>query len=404
MQEALRRASCIFCLTLNYLLNLKTKRMRHFYIFLLILSISVQTAYVYAESENKEVELPVKFSTSITSDSALKKTRSIDGEQPVMPLNVTIGPRKLTLWGYAQTSYDYKSSAGKEENAFNITRIILMANAELTDRLNFFIMYDAVKSELHEYYAQYAILPELKIRIGQYKQPFTLESLISPTLLTNICYDASVLYMAGIATDECQGNNVARDAGIMITGEAVKTKDGGKLLAYSLGIFNGPGMNKKENNSQKDVIGMLNVTPIKGVMLSSSFILGTGHAQKDNEYGAFKEGENYKRQRWAIGTEIKSKPLYIRSEYMLGNDEGIHSQGLYVNAEYHTPLKNFDLVGGYDYLKKNNLITGSEENNYMLGAQYWFHKRCRILSEFIFRDPNSSANTRQWITQLQIGF
>lgn len=378
--------------------------MRHFYRFVLLLTAFVHTAIAYADTENKEIEIPVKFSTSITPDSTLKKTRSIDGEQPVMPLNVTIGPRKLTLWGYAQTSYDYKNCAGKEENAFNITRIILMANAELNDHLSFFVMYDAVKSELHEYYAQYSFLPELKIRIGQYKQPFTLESLMSPTILNNICYDASVLYMAGIATDECQGNNVARDAGIMLTGEAINAKHGGKLISYSLGIFNGPGMNKKENNSQKDLIGMLNVTPIKGIMLSSSFILGTGHAQKDNEYGAFREGENYKRQRWSIGAEIKSKPLYVRSEYMLGNDEGIRSQGFYVNAEYHTPIKNFDIVGGYDYLKKNNLLTGSEENNYMLGAQYWIHKRCRLLSEFIYRTPHSSASTRQWITQLQIGF
>ena len=261
------------------------------------------------DSVGKEKTIEVKLTTSTTSDKELKAQRAVDGEKPVQPLNIIIGPSKLTLWGYAQTGYTLKNTAGVTTNALDITRIILMAKGELTKKLSFFIMYDAVKSELHEYYAEYAFSPALKVRIGQYKQPFTLESIISPTILNNISYNNSVLYMAGIATDPCQGNHVGRDAGIMFTGDVVNYKTW-KLINYSIGVFNGPGMNKKENNTQKDVIGMLNVTPWQGVMLSTSFLLGTGHAESDSPYGAFVTGDNYKRTRWAIGTEIKTKPLY----------------------------------------------------------------------------------------------
>ena len=69
---------------------------------------------------------------------------------------------------------------------------------------------------------------------------------------------------------------MGRDAGIMFTGDFFKYKTW-KLFNYSIGVFNGTGMNQKENNSQKDIIGQLNITPIKSLMLSSSFILGTGH-------------------------------------------------------------------------------------------------------------------------------
>lgn len=346
--------------------------------------------------------IPVTISVSNIPEEQVKAVRAVDGEQPVTPVNINIGLSKLTLYGYAQTTYTYSKTADTKTNGFNISRIMLMANAELTQQLSFFLMYDANKSVLHEYYAQYAFSPALKIRIGQYKQPFTLESIISPSILNNINYDACVLYLAGISSDPCQGDHVGRDLGLMLTGEAIKYKSW-NLVDYSISVFNGPGMNQKENNNQKDVIGMLNVTPLKGVMLSTSFLLGTGHAQADNEYGAFKTGDNYKRQRWAIGTEIKTTPAYFRSEYLIGNDGGIHSKGYYANAEFHLS-KKFDLIANYDYLKKNNELAESVEHNYMFGAQYWLYKRCRILSEFVYKTPKIGNDTRMWITQFQIRF
>ena len=121
----------------------------------------------------------------------------------------------------------------------------------------------------------------------------------------------------------------------------------------------------------KDVIGMLNVTPLKGLMLSSSFILGTGHAQSDSPHGAFKTGDNYKRNRWAGGFELKTSPLYVRSEYMMeGNDGGIHSHGYYADFEAHVPPK-FDIVADYDYLKEQRPRFGSVVRTYMAGFQYW---------------------------------
>ncbi|MEG1580416.1 MAG: porin [Bacteroidaceae bacterium] len=352
-------------------------------------------------NENEE-PITVKLTTSTVTNKELKAQRIVDGEQPVQPLNLIIGPRKLTLWGYAQIGYTVTNKNHENKNSLEMTRIMLMANAEITQKLSFFMMYDAAKSELHEYYGQYNFSSALKLRIGQYKQPFCLENIMSPAVLNNIGYDASVLYMAGIATDPCHGNHVARDLGIMLTGDFLKVKNR-NLLNYSLGVFNGPGMNQKDNNNQKDVIGMLNVLPLQNVMLSTSFLLGTGHAQANSPYGAFVTGENYKRRRWACGIEAKTKPLYLRSEYMIGNDGGIHSQGFYADAELHV-RKNLDIVADYDYLKKNNKLAQSEQHAYMIGVQYWIYKRCRILSQFVYKDPKDDRSTRMWLTQFQIGF
>ena len=56
-----------------------------------------------ASEDGGERGIKVAVSTLNTSDSAVMATRPQDGEKPVQPLNIHIGPSKLTLFGYAQT-------------------------------------------------------------------------------------------------------------------------------------------------------------------------------------------------------------------------------------------------------------------------------------------------------------
>ena len=178
------------------------------FVKLLVAVLSVMPVMALAaegETVHEEKKLAVKVSTLNTSDSAIMATKPHQGEQPVQPLNIHIGPSKLTLFGYAQGKYDMTKTGGATDNSFSIARIILMANAELTRRLSFFVMLDVGTTQaskiLHEYYAQYAFLPELKLRVGQFKTPYSMENIISPTLLGNININEGTRYMAGIAGD-----------------------------------------------------------------------------------------------------------------------------------------------------------------------------------------------------------
>lgn len=353
--------------------------------------------------------IPVSLTTTVYSDADMEARRNIDGEQPVMPANIQIGTSKLTLFGYAQTGYTYKHTNKENANAFDITRIIFMANAELTKQLSFFIMYDAAASKLHEYYGQYAFSPALKVRVGQFKQPYTLENIYPPTILDNISFNNSVLYMTGIATDPALGATVARDAGVMITGDLLP-KDGRPQFNYQLGVFNGTGMNIKENNNQKSVIGMLNYMPTSSLLFSGSFALGTSKAANgkfiNNEGVAqIPTGANYHRNRYALGAELKTKPVYFRSEYMWGKDASVNLQGFYTDFEYHVVPKKFDLVADFDYIDTGNYRDSRGiTRTVTLGAQYWLYKQCRILSQFVHTDPKKGAISNAWITQFQIAF
>ena len=387
---------------------------------LIVMVLAMMPVMVFADEEAPvEVEkksLSVSVSTLNTSDSAIMATKPQDGEKPVKPLNIHIGPSKLTLFGYAQTQFDMTKTGPETKNSFTMMRIILMANAELTRKLSFFLMIDAASARaskhLHEYYAQYAFMPELKVRVGQFKTPYTLENIISPTLLGTVNLNEGTRYMAGIAGDPLYGNYVGRDLGAMVTGDAIKARDGHYYLNYSLGVFNGAGMNLRDNNNHKDVAAMINILPTKEITLSGSFIIGKGNAQANDMFGTIAEGTDYTRNRWSVGAEVNYKPLKLRTEYMQGRNGDINNRAFY--AELWCRLfRNFDVVLDYDHLNKNTSMSKeardafpawTRTNNYMVGLQYWVYKACRISTQYIYSDRNTGPDTKAWITQFQIAF
>ena len=387
---------------------------------LIVMVLAMMPVMVFADEEAPvEVEkksLSVSVSTLNTSDSAIMATKPQDGEKPVKPLNIHIGPSKLTLFGYAQTQFDMTKTGPETKNSFTMMRVILMANAELTRKLSFFLMIDAASAQaskhLHEYYAQYAFMPELKVRVGQFKTPYTLENIISPTLLGTVNLNEGTRYMAGIAGDPLYGNYVGRDLGAMVTGDAIKARDGHYYLNYSLGVFNGAGMNLRDNNNHKDVAAMINILPTKEITLSGSFIIGKGNAQANDMFGTIAEGTDYTRNRWSVGAEVNYKPLKLRTEFMQGRNGDINNRAFY--AELWCRLfRNFDVVLDYDYLNKNTSMNKdardafpawTRTNNYMVGLQYWVYKACRISTQYIYSDRNTGPDTKAWITQFQIAF
>jgi hypothetical protein len=83
-----------------------------------------------------------------------------------------------------------------------------------------------------------------------------------------------------------------RDQGLQIQGELFKIgNDLHHLFQYQLGIFNGQGINHKDANKGKDIIGNIKVQPIKGLLIGASAWNG--------KYTA--DGVTVDRKRWAVG-------------------------------------------------------------------------------------------------------
>lgn len=307
---------------------------------------------------------------------------------------------RIELHGYAQGGYSYDDAREKTNSTFNMKRTLLWAKARITDRWFFLFMHD-FSSEVQEYYTDYRISNDksLNVRFGQFKHSYSLENQMSPTQLELIdVYSQAVLYLAGEGPDPLHGVNYGRDLGLMVYGDLFKDK-----LHYELAVMNGQGINKKDGNSDKDIIAKLEYRPIEQLRIVGSAQKGRGHAVGEAAWNPdIKKGDDYRRDRLSIGGEWKSKGLSLRSEYLAGKDGKANSRGAYLTGCV-TVAKNLDVVGSADYFDRNTKLD-YKQTNATIGLQYWFYKKCRVQAQYT-RCWRSFDTDYNWLqAQVQVAF
>jgi hypothetical protein len=307
---------------------------------------------------------------------------------------------RIHLMGYAQAGYT-RNDAGDTNNNFDIKRIIFMAEGKITNDWLLYFMYNFNGGgTLLEMYTDYRILPGLSARLGQFKAPYTIENLLSPTVVELIdCYSQATNYLAAVGIDDpLRGSTTGRDLGFMLFGNLLSG-----YLTYNVGFFNGQGINNKDKNSNKEFIGNLMVNPARWLSVGGSFTTGKGNAIGLSDANPeIRTGEDYSRDRWAVGAVVKTKPVSLRTEYLGGKDGKVRSDGYYATASVHVCPK-FDIVASYDYLNKNKDL-GMKQTNYVAGVQYWFYPRCRIQAQYTYSDKKSADNSNMIQAQIQVRF
>ena len=210
---------------------------------------------------------------------------------------------RITLNGYAQGGWSYQNINGEKTNSYNLKRTLLWAKARITDRWSFLFMHD-FSSVPQEFYTDYRVTKNnaLTVRLGQFKHSYTMENPMSPTQLELIdVYSQAVLYLAGEGPDPLNGVNYGRDQGLMVFGDILKNK-----VHYELALMSGQGINRKDQNNQKDFIAKLELRPMDGLRIIGSGYLGTGNAADSAKWNSISKGQNYKRNRYSVGVEYKT--------------------------------------------------------------------------------------------------
>jgi len=322
---------------------------------------------------------------------------------------------RITLNGYAQGGWSYQNPNGKGTNAYNLKRTLLWAKARITDRWSFLFMHD-FSSVVQEFYTDYRITNDnaLTVRLGQFKHSYSMENPLSPTQQELIdVYSQAVLYLAGEGPDPLNGVNYGRDMGLEIYGDLAKG-----LFHYRLALMSGQGINRKDQNNQKDFIARLEVRPIDGLRFVASGYLGTGCAVGTAAWNPdIKVGDNYKRNRYSVGVEYKTlpytgskykeaRPASIRAEWLGGKDGEVGSRGGYVTTAI--PLVDaLDLVASGETFDRNTKVDGWDQTNLTVGLQYWFYKKCRLQLQYTrcLCGENISTNDYDWLqAQVQVAF
>lgn len=235
---------------------------------------------------------------------------------------------KLSGFGIAQ--YQYTGVENKQANSFNLR----MGRFSLDGRiLNDWawkaqIQFNGNTSTLGssprlvDLFVEWQKYDYFRVKVGQFKNPFTFDNPIHPIDQGFMSVAQSVFKLAGFSDRAGAHPSNGRDIGVQVQGDFLKTKTGRNLFHYQIGVFNGQGINQKDVDQQKNIIGGLWVMPIEGMRLGW-FGWSGSYARKGtwmDEAGTHNGVRSLQQRRYAVSAEYKVKDWTLRSEY-------VHSTG-----------------------------------------------------------------------------
>jgi len=165
------------------------------------------------------------------------------------------GEFRLELGGFVQADFhaappNARLLTGQELiDNFLVRRARLNMTGQLSKWIAFKIEGDfTTNPSLTDGYLDLNFLPEIGLRAGQYKVPFSLEELTSDLFIDTI--------------ERSMVNELvpSRDVGVMLQGQLFN-----RVVSYAVGVFNGAGINASDNNNEKDIAGRLVLAPFRNM-------------------------------------------------------------------------------------------------------------------------------------------
>lgn len=370
----------------------------------------------------------------------------------------------VKMSGYGMTQYQYSGQKDAESNSFNIR----MARISLEGRIagDFYwktqIQFNGNTSTLGssprmvDLFAEWQKYEYFKVKIGQFKNPFTFENPMHPIDQGFMGYSQNVSKLAGFSDRAGEHASNGRDIGLQFQGDFLKNANGRNLLHYQIGVFNGQGTNTKDVDQQKNVIGGVWVMPVSGMRIGAFGWTGS-YARKgtwnDDEQGniiyekdaagnsvldkdgkpvkeTFSGTRNLNQNRYAFSFEYKKDGWTVRSEYIhstgkafaksitnfndanakdcnLNANIGDKAQGVYglVIAPLAQLPKNsrIDVKARYDMYQPNGK-SNMQRTQYEAGLNFHIGKRISILTEYALINDKTLAKHNYSMADAEVCF
>jgi phosphate-selective porin OprO/OprP len=342
-----------------------------------------------------------KEADSIRADAAIKEQAQKDMEKKNQH-GVYIGSRALQLSGLIQTEYEGFQQVSVP-NTFLLHRARLDVKGDINDAWSYevYTEFAGVNPKLLDAYTSYKIADYLKFTAGQFKVPFSLESLTNDSQLEFIDRSQVDNALAGRSTDVI-GNQNGRDIGADISGNFVKINNN-YLFDYTFGVFNGAGYDvTTDNNNHKDIAGRLGIHPISNLSIAGDFYNGVGFYAIGTAKAA-----NHKRDREGVDARYVIGRLAVQAEYDAGTDETTKRAGWYAQATYFVLPQKLQLGVKYDTYDPSKAVANDISNYYIGGVNYFFNSWAKLSLNYVDRrEPATHLQVPNDIfeAQLQLTF
>lgn len=320
---------------------------------------------------------------------------------------------KTTKWydnlkfsGYGMVQYQASDQEDAENNGFNLrlARLALegRAHKDFYWKAQMQIngnTYDPDKSKtdirLVDLFGEWQKYEFFKVKAGQFKRPFTFENPMHPITQGFMSYSQNVTKLAGFSDRTGEQGSNGRDIGLQVQGDFLKNDNGRNLLHYQVGVFNGEGINQKDRDNRKDIIGGLWVVPVTGLRIGAFGWTGTRAAVGEKNRYAF-SGE-YAKDDWTFRTE------YIHSQGWNATHTIDKADGIYALCIAPVQKNKFHVKARYD-LYREAKEWGQSKTMYEVGADYVFTKNLQVNLEYARVNDRTASNHNYNMVDVELDF
>ncbi len=259
--------------------------------------------------------------------------------------------KNIKFSGYGMLQYQGTDQEGAESNTFNLRLARFILDGKIGD-FDWRAQIQGTNAkgpaeptvQLVDLYAEWRKYPEFKVRAGQFKRAFTYENPTHPITQGWRAYADVINNLSGFGDRTGEKSSGGRDIGVQISGDLFPNANGRRLLHYQVGVYNGEGINSKDKDNKKDIIGGFWVMPIKGLRIGAFGWTGT-RGEMSSTYHYLEEFldenneiktrlksqsmtvQSARKNRYAISAEYSQDEYMFRAEYL-------HSQGWGSNLNF----------------------------------------------------------------------
>ena len=295
--------------------------------------------------------------------------------------------KDIKMSGYAMLQYQAEDKEDGKHNEFNLRLLRVSLDGKISDfawkvqaQLNGNTSTQGASPRVVDLWGEWQKYDFLRVKVGQFKRSFTLENPMNPINQGFFSYAQVISKLSGMSDRTGEHASNGRDIGIQLQGDFLKNSNGRNLLHYQIGVFNGEGINRKDADNRKDIIGGVWVMPVKGMRIG---VFGWTGSRVIND-------QSIEKNRYALSGEyVTPGDWTFRTEY-------IHNQGLGHNgtkflsdkADGFYALCIAPVIKNKLYAKaRYDLYREAKEweqskTYYEIGVNYLFTKRLQLNVEY----------------------
>lgn len=313
----------------------------------------------------------------------------------------------IKLSGYGMVQYQADDKKPDGENSFNLRLARIALEGRIAGdfywktqmQINGNTSSLGSSPRLVDLFGEWQHFDFFRVKAGQFKRPFTFENPMHPITQGFMSYSQNVTKLAGFSDRTGEHASNGRDIGLQIQGDFLKNRSGRYLLHYQIGVFNGEGINRKDADDRKDLIGGLWVMPVKGLRIGAFGWTGSRVI----------DGKSEEKNRYALSAEYAADDWTFRSEYIHSQgfgavrEDGDKADGFYALCIAPVIKNKCHVKARYDlYRKRKDWATS--KTLYEIGADYMFNKNLQLNIEYARVNDRSLAEHNYNLVDVELDF